>query len=144
MHNCDGNEAPFQNDKNGNYNLQSELDRADALGVKPVSPGQPGFEDALNSGRIKWVVDTDGNLIVMPHTVDGAGEIPHSVLTRGQPVLAAGEADVAGAGGQYFGLEISNNSGHYLPCNCSLDVGINAFSNAGIEFDPGSVQRVAP
>ncbi|MDH6117300.1 RHS repeat-associated protein [Kitasatospora sp. GAS204A] len=143
VHNCGGNDAPFLNDRNGQYNLQSELGRADSLGVKPVRPGQPGFDEAINSGDIKWVVGSDGKLVVMPKTVAGE-EIPHSVLTRGQPVLAAGEADVAGGDGFHFGLRISNNSGHYMPCNCSLDIGIQNFREAGIEFDPGSVERVAP
>jgi RHS repeat-associated protein len=140
VHNCRGNSAPFQN-KMGN--LQGELDAADALGVRPVSPGQAGFDEAVNSGTVKWAVGQDGKLLVMPKTVAGE-EISHTALTRGAPVLAAGEADIAGTGGRYFGLEISNHSGHYRPCNCSLDFAVQQFRDAGIDFAPSAIQYAAP
>lgn len=72
----------------------------------------------------------------MPKFVDGV-EIAHSVLSGGPAVRAAGEADVAGSADTgYFGLEINNNSGHFLPSEESLQTGIDAFAEAGIEFLP--------
>lgn len=56
------------------------------------------------------------------------------VLTRGGPVQAAGEAEIAGGDGSYFGMEINNNSGHYRPSLESLQVGRDAFERAGIIF----------
>ncbi|MFB7031799.1 MULTISPECIES: RHS repeat-associated core domain-containing protein [unclassified Streptomyces] len=141
VHNCGGNSAPFENDVEGQYNLADELDAAEARGVRSVSPGQAGWEEALNSGVVKWVVDTNEVLHVVPATDDA---IKHSIMTRGAPVLAAGEADVAGAGGMFFGLRISNQSGHYLPCRCSINLGIEKFRQAGIDFSPGSVELVGP
>ncbi|MFI5671400.1 RHS repeat-associated core domain-containing protein [Streptomyces sp. NPDC051704] len=141
VHNCGGNSAPFKNDVEGRYNLADELDAAEARGVRSVSPGQAGWEEALNSGVVKWVVDTNEVLHVVPATDDA---IKHSIMTRGAPVLAAGEADVAGAGGMFFGLRISNQSGHYLPCRCSINLGIEKFRQAGIDFSPGSVELVGP
>jgi hypothetical protein len=66
----------------------------------------------------------------------GGDEISHAVLTGGRPVLAAGEADIAGVPGQYFGTEITNWSGHFLPSEESLAIGRAAFAEAGIEFPP--------
>jgi hypothetical protein len=69
-----------------------------------------------------WAVLQDGSLAVMPKFVDGV-EIAH-------PVLSGGAAQ------GYFGLEINNNSGHFLPSEESLQTGIDAFAEAGIEFLP--------
>jgi len=60
--------------------------------------------------------------------------VAHTAITGGAPVLAAGEAEIAGSAGNYFGLEITNNSGHYLPSPESLEIGRSAFENAGIVF----------
>ncbi|MFF3918954.1 hypothetical protein ACFYZB_36995 [Streptomyces sp. NPDC001852] len=70
----------------------------------------------------------------MPKFVNGQ-EISHSVLTRGAPVRAAGEADIAGSAGDgYFGLDINNHSGHFLPSSESLEIGKEAFAAAGVDF----------
>jgi RHS repeat-associated protein len=114
--------------------LPKELERADALGVKPMSPGDPGFEDMVNSGKVKWVVTTDGELKVIPHSLEGQGEIPHTAASRGEPVLAAGEADIAGTQGEFIGLDIDNHSGHYKPSEESTQVGRDAFGSHGITF----------
>ncbi|QNS05065.1 putative T7SS-secreted protein [Streptomyces xanthii] len=113
--------------------LDQELAAAESLGVKPLRVGDPGFEDALNSGTIKWAIDEQGDLLIMPKHVDGI-ELKHPVLTRGGDVHAAGEAEVAGAEGSYFGIEINNNSGHYLPSRESTQIGREAFERAGIQF----------
>jgi hypothetical protein len=114
--------------------LESELERADQLGVKPLSPGDPGFEDMVNAGKVKWAVTEDGQLHVIPHSIEGDGEIPHTVATGGKPVLAAGEADIAGTQGEYQGLDIDNHSGHYKPSPESTQIGRDAFAAHGITF----------
>lgn len=123
--------------------MEGELARSDALGVHPVSPGQAGFDEAINSGPVKWAITEDGTIRAVPKFVD-LQEIPHTAITRGAAVRAAGEADIAGGEGNYFGLRISNHSGHYEPCNCSLDYAVGAFGDAGITFGPGSIVYEAP
>jgi hypothetical protein len=54
-------------------------------------------------------------------------------LTRGGPVLAAGEAELVKGEGRYWLIEITHHSGHYLPDANSLDIGLAAFAHAGIE-----------
>ncbi|MFD1326275.1 hypothetical protein, partial [Micromonospora sonneratiae] len=76
-------------------NLQAELDAADDLGVRPISPADPGFDQLVNDGPVKWAVLPDGTLLVQPHDVYQQ-EISHAVLSRGGPVLAAGTADIVG------------------------------------------------
>ncbi|HYN93017.1 MAG TPA: polymorphic toxin-type HINT domain-containing protein [Pilimelia sp.] len=136
VHNCVGNSAPFKNQMS---NLENELALADSLGVRPVGPGEAGFDDVINSGTLKWAITEGGAIRVMPKTVNSQ-EIAHTALTRGAPVRAAGEAEIAGGGGEYFGLRISSHSGHYRPCYCSLDFAANAFRNAGIRFGPESME----
>lgn len=93
------------------------------LGVKPLKIGESGFDDAINEGTIKWAVTINGELVIIPSSV-GNIEINHTVLTGGQPVLAAGEAEIAGGEGQYFMMLISNRSGHYQPSADSLNISI--------------------
>jgi hypothetical protein len=82
---------------------------------------------------VKWAVLEDGSLVVMPKNAGGV-ELKHSVLSGGRPVRAAGEADIAGGNGNYFGLEINNNSGHFRPSQESLQIGVVAFRSFGIGF----------
>ncbi|GGP72560.1 polymorphic toxin-type HINT domain-containing protein [Saccharothrix coeruleofusca] len=115
--------------------LAEELAIADRLGVKPVTPGTAAFDDIIDSGIVKWAVREDGILVIVPKDIDGVGEIAHSVLTRGAPVRAAGEASIGGnAQIGYFGLEITNHSGHFLPSLESLQIGLEAFAAAGVRF----------
>jgi len=95
----------------------------------------PEFSAAVNDdeGTIKWVVTQAGELYVIQKFIAGE-EIPHTILTNGQPALAAGEAIVAGADGEFIGLEINRHSGHYQPGPESLDMGIRAFAEWGIMF----------
>ncbi|MFJ8855291.1 DUF6531 domain-containing protein, partial [Streptomyces sp. NPDC102437] len=123
--------APYKNQLP--KELEKELAAAEALGVRPLKVGDPGFEDAINSGTIKWVVDEKGELLLMAKHVNGV-ELKHPVLTRGDNVHAAGEAEIAGSEGSYFGMEINNNSGHYLPSRASVQIGREAFERAGIQF----------
>ncbi|MEU4151220.1 DUF6531 domain-containing protein [Streptomyces sp. NPDC026659] len=113
--------------------LRRELADAERLGVTPLRVGGAGFDEAINSGTVKWAVDQNGELLVIPKHVDGI-ELKHPVLTRGGPVQSAGEAEIAGGDGSYFGMEINNNSGHYKPSLESLQTGKDAFERAGIIF----------
>jgi hypothetical protein len=72
--------------------------------------------------------------LVTPKRVQGV-EIYHSVLTSGEPVLAAGEANIAGFGGTYWGLTINNHSGHYRPSVQSVEIGRQLFESWGITFE---------
>ncbi|MFD7782287.1 putative T7SS-secreted protein [Streptomyces nojiriensis] len=111
--------------------LADELADAERLGVKPIRAGDDGFDDMINSGTVKWAVTEQGELVFIPKHVQGT-ELKHPVLTNGAPVRAAGEAEIAGSGGNYFGMEINNQSGHYWPSQESLDIGKEAFERAGI------------
>ncbi|MFE5208722.1 hypothetical protein [Streptomyces sp. NPDC056600] len=91
--------APYKNQLPDG--LERELAQAEALGVRPLRVGDAGFDEAVNSGTLKRVVDENGELLVMPKTVDGI-ELKHPVLTRGGDVHAPGEADIAGGDGSYF------------------------------------------
>ncbi|NYI07233.1 putative T7SS-secreted protein [Allostreptomyces psammosilenae] len=113
--------------------LSRELADAERLGVRPMSVGEDGFDDVINNGTIKWAVKLDGQLVIIPKIVDGV-ELKHPVLTGGGAVRAAGEADLAGSDGTYFGLELNNRSGHYRPSPESLSIGREAFEQAGVVF----------
>jgi RHS repeat-associated protein len=114
--------------------LASELATAARVGAAPIRPGTAAFEAAVNQGTIKFVVTESGELLVSPHTVAGV-EISHAVLSGGSPVLAAGQAEIAASGGQFFGISITNYSGHFMPNDQSLDIARAAFAAAGIVFE---------
>lgn len=70
--------------------LQKELAVAERLGVRPVSPKSPNFDDLINQGTVKFAVTESGELLVVPkHAADGT-EISHAAIAKGQPVLSAG------------------------------------------------------
>ena len=71
----------------------------------------------------------------MPAETADTLDLYHSVLSGGDPVLAAGEAQIVKWEGRYYGRYITYHSGHFQPGEESLDIGINAFRDAGIEFD---------
>jgi hypothetical protein len=113
--------------------LQGELEVARRLGVNPIRGVGPEFDRIVNEGPVKWAVTAEGELVVIPKYVNQT-EIPHSVLTNGGPVRAAGEANIAGEGGNYFGIDIDNHSGHFRPSPESLQIGREAFERWGIVF----------
>jgi RHS repeat-associated protein len=129
--------GPFPNRMGGS--LSSELALAERLGVEVSVPGTPAFDEAINAGTVKWAVLGDGSLAVMPKFVAGQ-EISHSVLSGGAPVLAAGEADIAGSAADgYFGLGINRHSGHFQPSADSLQTGVDKFSDQAVHFSPDSI-----
>ena len=113
--------------------LSDELADAASVGARPMRMGDAGIEEVVNQGTIKFVVTESGDLLVTPHSVKGV-EISHAVLSGGQPVLAAGQADIAAAGGKFLGIDISPHSGHFKPTAESLRKAREAFAKYGIEF----------
>jgi hypothetical protein len=109
-----------------------ERDRARRLRVRPLHVGEAAFDAAILVGRVKWAVTLANELVFVPKFVR-YDEFAHTVLTRGGPVLAAGEAELAGSEGHYWLIEITYHSGHYLPDADSLNIGLAAFARAGIE-----------
>ncbi len=112
--------------------LKSELRLASKLGVRPLKVGDPGFDNIINEGTVKWAVTVEGELLVIPKFVSGT-EISHAVITRGEPVLSAGEAEIVGTSGEYILLSLSNYSGHFQPSINSLEMGITAFNQQGVD-----------
>jgi hypothetical protein len=93
--------------------LAAELREAAAVGVRPIRVDDPGFDKVVNEDTIKFVITEGNELLIVPHTVRQT-EISHAVLAQGRPVLAAGEAAIAGTSGKYVGMTITPYSGHYL------------------------------
>lgn len=122
--------------------LVAELAVAARLGAHAVRPASADFAAIANAGQIKWVITAAGELMVIPHSVDGV-ELSHAIISAGAPVRAAGEADVAISGLTKMGIRISTHSGHFLS---GMDAATNAevarlgraaFATAGIIFPQG-------
>lgn len=113
--------------------LEDEKEAADGVGAKPVKVIDDSVKTMVNEGKIKFVVKKNGDLIVCQHTIKTI-EISHAVLADGEDVLTAGEADISHGDGQFIGISIDNNSGHYKPSEESLEIAIKKFKEAGIEF----------
>lgn len=119
--------------------LAGELAEARSLGVKPIKVGDPAFEAIVNDGPIKFVVTESGELLIAPYSVNGI-EISHAVLSNGRPVLAAGQANIAGVAGEFIGIDIVPHSGHFLNGATAVEsfaveqIGIDAFGRVGIKF----------
>ncbi len=114
--------------------LAGELAEAARVGAKPIRFGDPAFNKAVNGGTVKYVVAESGEVIIIPHTVKGV-EISHAVLSNGQSVVAAGEAEIAAAGGKYIGIDLNFQSGHFRPTAESLQAAREAFAKVGITFN---------
>jgi YD repeat-containing protein len=119
--------------------LAAELRAAADAGVRPIRIGDPAFDQVVNQGTVKYVVTEGNELLIAPYSV-GQTEVSHAVLSQGRPVLAAGQADIAGASGEYIGLGITPHSGHYLngasaaQSALSLSRARDAFARSGIMF----------
>ena len=113
--------------------LAGELADAAKVGAKPIRFGDPGFNNAVNEGTVKFVVSGSGEVILTPHTVKSI-EISHAVLSDGQSVVAAGQAEIASSGGKFFGINLNNHSGHFMPSAESLQIARDAFAKIGIVF----------
>ncbi len=107
--------------------LAAELETAEILGISPIHVDDPDFRQLANVGPMKWVVTQNGDLLV------ASSVVAHTVLTNGEAVIAAGEAEVA-VNGHQRGLEINTRSDHYPSDERSLEIGRRAFEAFGIEF----------
>lgn len=111
--------------------LGVELTLARQLGVTPLRVGEPGFDAAIGGGTVKWALTATGELLFVPKFVRGV-ELAHTVITQGDPVRAAGEAEIVRLDDRYGLIGINAHSGHYQPDQASLRIGERAFDNAGI------------
>jgi hypothetical protein len=95
--------------------LAAELATAKRLGIKPISPTSSNFDEIIQQGTIKYALTQKGELLVQPKFAANGTEISHATITRGKPVIVAGEADIVGnAKDGYFGTGIDTRSGHFL------------------------------
>ncbi|MEU3828165.1 hypothetical protein AB0F36_23030 [Streptomyces sp. NPDC029080] len=109
----------------------------------PRAKGDPRGGNCIDMDGelVKWAALEDGELVIMPKRVQGE-ELSHPVLSGGAAVRAAGEAEVAGGGGQYFGLRIDSHSGHFFkagdpfwsPGGGTEQLGKEMFEAAGVHF----------
>jgi hypothetical protein len=114
--------------------LAEELALARKVGVRPLHVEDVEFGKVANEERkLNWVVTQWGDLLFAPQWVLGE-EIPHTALTGGGPVVAAGEAEIVVMGEERLCVDITNGSGHYLPDERSLSIGVQAFQTFGITF----------
>ncbi|MFI1481334.1 polymorphic toxin-type HINT domain-containing protein [Streptomyces sp. NPDC020747] len=123
--------------------LERELALAERMGVRPAKPGSAEWDRYIDMDGepIKWAVLEDGQLMIMPKVVQGQ-ELSHPVLSGGAGIRAAGEAEIAGGGGQYFGLNINSHSGHFFkqgdpfwaPGGGAELLGREMFEAAGVVF----------
>jgi hypothetical protein len=101
--------------------LSAGLPRRRPLVRRP--PGRPSLDLTACRSRPAGSAGDDGRgggapgnrepeLHVVPRAIPGARDIKHTVASRGADVLAAGEADIAGSNGVYYGTPIDNRSGH--------------------------------
>jgi hypothetical protein len=121
--------------------LADELATAKSKGITPLKVGDPGFDDAINQGTVKYVVTDSGEVLVMPKYAEDGTEISHAVLSGGKPVASAGEAEIMGnATDGYFGTGVLPHSGHFMngateeQSNAALQTATDAFAKDGITF----------
>ncbi len=107
--------------------LAAELETAAILGISSMHVDDPDFRQLANDGPIKWVVTQSGDLLV------ASSVVAHTVLTNGEAVIAAGEAEVE-VNGHKRGLAINTKSDHYQADERSLEIGRRAFDAFGVEF----------
>jgi hypothetical protein len=107
--------------------LAAELETAAILGISSMHVDDPDFRQLANDGPIKWVVTQGGDLLV------ASSIVAHTVLTNGEAVIAAGEAEVE-VNGHKRGLAINTKSDHYQADERSLEIGRRAFEAFGVEF----------
>ncbi|WP_437598650.1 hypothetical protein WMF28_38435 [Sorangium sp. So ce590] len=91
-------------------------------------------------GRIaaveEWnTIDEVGQPIVTRYEHNPVGELVRVTDARNNATtatyLAAGQAEIAAAGGRVVGMKIVPHSGHFMPSLESLQIGIQAFPSTG-------------
>lgn len=128
--------------------LEEEVKLAEELGVTPAQAGTPEFEAMLqDGGQVKWVITKNGELWFIPKNVDGT-EIAHAVMTNGDEVLVAGDANIVQwemePGSSYTVLELTNQSGHYQPASNRLEIAKIIFEANHIAVPDSSIQPFTP
>lgn len=123
----------FENQQAGK--LEEELVTAKDFGVRPLHGDDADFDEVANqpNSRLNWVVTPSGDLLFSPKIVLGE-EIAHTVLTRGGPVVAAGDAVIVADLDGPVCIDIMNGSDHYQPDEQSLSIGKKAFEAFGMAF----------
>ena len=126
--------------------LERDLELADSvdaashavlLGVHGAESLEVAFEL-----QVKWVVNLDEAIQIVPKLIDGV-EIPHVFLSKGEDVLAAGEAYIVSMGDESFlGAQITNQSGHYRPLASSIALAVKIFAKHGIIFEEAAQEPV--
>ena len=119
--------------------LATELEMAADMGVVRMKIDNPSFARMLGQEkRLKFIVYQDGRVYFVPEQV-GRTEIYHSVASKGEDVVAAGECVLKSTdeAGVYIGKWINDQSGHYFNHQSAegvLDIAKEAFANLGILF----------
>jgi RHS repeat-associated protein len=126
-----GSKESFPNRLSGQ--LQSDLSLGKEMGVEPIQAKDPGFQSLIQKGTVKWAISEDGQLLFVPKYVGGT-EIPHTVITGGNPVLSAGEASIINTGNGYTAIDFNLWSGHYWPDDASSVLAIETFIESGINI----------
>lgn len=121
--------------------LAQELKMARDLGIVPISINDRQFDTLISEGRVKWAVNLNRKLLFIPEFVNGQ-EIYHTVLSQGEPILAAGLADIVGNNGEYLLLWLSNYSGHYQPTATSLEFAKTVFQEMGINISYADLEII--
>ena len=94
----------------------------------PLDPELDKPENAYRNGKAIFVIGLDQSIwVTFDHKY---GEIHHSSLLAGAPVIAAGELVLSKGRLQ----SISNASGHYKPSPQSIDVALEIFSKLGLDI----------
>jgi hypothetical protein len=73
--------------------------------------------------------------MVLP-SMDGRGLHPrhHAFLSGGRGVVTAGQAEISAVNGRFFGIRITEHSGHFMPSQQSLQIARELFARYGITF----------
>jgi hypothetical protein len=98
--------------------LENEIKVANNVGFRVLQIGDTAFKKAANEGTLKFVILSDGALILGSKFKNGI-EISHAVLSRGLDVISAGEVNIATHGAHTIGLDLVAHSGHYLRKVCT-------------------------
>jgi hypothetical protein len=113
--------------------LEAEMNTAQRVGARVMTPADPQFQSVVNEGTIKFVVTQEGQLLVTPQYVQST-EISHAFLSGGRGVVTAGQAEISAVNGRFFGIRITEHSGHFMPSQQSLQIARELFERYGITF----------
>ncbi|MCA9624242.1 MAG: RHS repeat-associated core domain-containing protein, partial [Myxococcales bacterium] len=134
---------PLPNQLKGWY--EDERRVADDLGIRPLKPGDPGFDEMVMAGPVKWAVGTNGEIGFIPKLETGEYDVKHSIIVGGGDALSAGTADIVPVGGgKYVATRVDRESGHYAPTKEHLPIGVEKMKEVGIDVPDDSVMWKLP